>query len=91
MEAVVFNGKELTLKYVKNLPIPKVVDDTDVIIKVEYSGICGTDVHIIQVERIIMDLKDDCAASSDGFSNKMLNRFKHIPVTKYLNFPEMSS
>ncbi|KAI8433396.1 hypothetical protein MSG28_015436 [Choristoneura fumiferana] len=48
MEAVVFNGKELTLKYVKDFPIPKIVNDTDVIVKVEYSGICGTDVHIIQ-------------------------------------------
>ncbi|XP_073965452.1 uncharacterized protein isoform X1 [Choristoneura fumiferana] len=50
MEAVVFNGKELTLKYVKDFPIPKIVNDTDVIVKVEYSGICGTDVHIIQGE-----------------------------------------
>ncbi|KAI5640100.1 alcohol dehydrogenase groES-like domain-containing protein [Phthorimaea operculella] len=46
MEAVVFDGKTLTLKYEKNYPIPKVVNDDDVIVKVEYAGVCGTDLHI---------------------------------------------
>ncbi|KAM3955662.1 uncharacterized protein ACR2FA_010420 [Aphomia sociella] len=50
MEAVVFDGKALTLKYHNKYPIPKVVNDTDVIVKVAYSGVCGTDLHIIQGE-----------------------------------------
>lgn len=50
MKAVVFDGKNLTLKYDENYPMPVIVDDTDVIVKVEYSGICGTDLHIIQGE-----------------------------------------
>ncbi|CAH2101742.1 unnamed protein product [Euphydryas editha] len=50
MKAVVFDGKSLTLKYDENYPMPVIVDDTDVIVKVEYSGVCGTDLHIIQGE-----------------------------------------
>ncbi|XP_063632661.1 uncharacterized protein LOC134803755 [Cydia splendana] len=50
MEAVVFNGGNLTLKYETNYPVPKVVEDTDVIVKVHYAGICGTDLHIIKGE-----------------------------------------
>lgn len=29
--------------------IPKIESDTDVIVKVAYSGFCGTDLHIIKV------------------------------------------
>uniref|UniRef100_A0A2A4JDD1 Enoyl reductase (ER) domain-containing protein n=1 Tax=Heliothis virescens TaxID=7102 RepID=A0A2A4JDD1_HELVI len=50
MEAVVFDGKKLSLSYEKNYPIPQITDDDDVIVKVHYSGICGTDLHIIQGE-----------------------------------------
>ncbi|XP_045457922.1 D-altritol 5-dehydrogenase-like [Melitaea cinxia] len=50
MKAVVFDGKNLTLKYDENYPMPVIVDATDVIVKVEYSGVCGTDLHIIQGE-----------------------------------------
>ncbi|XP_026734464.1 D-arabinitol dehydrogenase 1-like [Trichoplusia ni] len=50
MEAVVFDGSNLTLKYEKNYPMPKITNDDDVIVKVHYAGICGTDLHIIQGE-----------------------------------------
>lgn len=50
MEAVVFDGKTLTLKYDNKYPLPKIENDDDVIVKVEYSGICGTDLHIVQGE-----------------------------------------
>ncbi|XP_075988772.1 uncharacterized protein LOC142984819 [Anticarsia gemmatalis] len=50
MEAVVFDGKTLSLKYQKDYPIPKIKNDDEVIVKIEYSGICGTDLHIIQGE-----------------------------------------
>lgn len=52
MEAVVFDGKSLTLKYDPDYPMPQLVNDDDVIVKVEYSGVCGTDLHIIQVTNI---------------------------------------
>lgn len=49
MEAVVFDGKTLSLKYQKDYPMPVISNDDEVIVKIEYSGICGTDLHIIQV------------------------------------------
>ncbi|CAB3257430.1 unnamed protein product [Arctia plantaginis] len=50
MEAVVFDGKTLSLKYQKDYPLPKISNDDELIVKIEYSGICGTDLHIIQGE-----------------------------------------
>ncbi|KAF9794084.1 hypothetical protein SFRURICE_013549 [Spodoptera frugiperda] len=50
MEAVVFDGSALNLYYQKDYPLPKLINDDDVIVKVHYSGICGTDLHIIQGE-----------------------------------------
>ncbi|CAH1642242.1 unnamed protein product [Spodoptera littoralis] len=50
MEAVVFDGSKLNLYYQKDYPLPKLINDDDVIVKVHYSGICGTDLHIIQGE-----------------------------------------
>ncbi|XP_041970637.1 D-arabinitol dehydrogenase 1-like [Aricia agestis] len=50
MEAVVFDGKALSLKFEKKYPMPKLIHDDDVIVRVEYSGVCGTDLHIIQGE-----------------------------------------
>lgn len=35
----------------ENIPFPKIENDDDVLIKVEYSGLCGTDVHIVQVRK----------------------------------------
>lgn len=39
MKAVVFKGK-LDVR-VEDRPIPKIVDPTDIIIKVRYSALCG--------------------------------------------------
>lgn len=50
MEAVLFDGKSLSLKYEKNYAMPKITNDEDVLVKVAYSGVCGTDLHIIQGE-----------------------------------------
>ncbi|KAJ2943318.1 hypothetical protein O0L34_g12123 [Tuta absoluta] len=50
MEAVVFDGKNLKVRHEKSYPIPKVIEDDDVIVKVEYAGVCGTDLHIMQGE-----------------------------------------
>lgn len=52
MEAVQFDAKAKTLELVK-LPVPTITNPRDVLIKVAYSGICGTDLHIIQVRKNI--------------------------------------
>ena len=39
MKAVVFKGT-LDVK-IEDRPVPKIVDDTDIIIKVKYSALCG--------------------------------------------------
>ncbi|CAH1163065.1 unnamed protein product [Phaedon cochleariae] len=49
MEAVIFNAKEKKLQ-LSRVPIPKISEPDQVLIKVAYSGICGTDLHIIQGE-----------------------------------------
>ncbi|OWR46607.1 zinc-containing alcohol dehydrogenase [Danaus plexippus plexippus] len=49
MKALIFDGKKVTLTY-GEFPMPKLVHDTDVIVKVHYAGVCGTDLHIIQGE-----------------------------------------
>lgn len=44
MKAVVFHGK-LDVR-VEDRPIPKIVDPTDIIIKVTYSALCGR--HVLR-------------------------------------------
>jgi threonine dehydrogenase-like Zn-dependent dehydrogenase len=39
-----------------NIPIPTIEKDDDVIIKVEYAGLCGTDLHIVQVSILIWSI-----------------------------------
>lgn len=48
MEAIQFtkNTKKLELS---KIPIPKISKPDEILIKVAYAGICGTDLHIIQV------------------------------------------
>jgi D-arabinose 1-dehydrogenase-like Zn-dependent alcohol dehydrogenase len=44
MKAVEFDGKPFSMK-VKTLPIPKITQPTDAVIRVTSSGICGTDLR----------------------------------------------
>lgn len=48
MEAIQFTANSKTVEYLL-LEIPKISGLKDVLIKVAYSGVCGTDLHIIQV------------------------------------------
>lgn len=52
MEAIRFTGKTKKLELVK-VDKPKVGQPNEVLIKVSYSGVCGTDVHIIQVSLFV--------------------------------------
>ena len=56
---------ELSLEDVQ---VPEVINPDDIIIKVGYAGLCGTDLHIIQV----------------GLSRKWLNMTFWSPKTKCL-------
>ncbi|KAL1489350.1 hypothetical protein ABEB36_014263 [Hypothenemus hampei] len=49
MEALRFTGSTKLLEYV-NVPIPKVTQPNQVLIKVAFAGVCGTDLHIIAGE-----------------------------------------
>lgn len=49
MEALQYSAKEKQLSVV-SIPIPAIKKENDVLIKVAYSGICGTDLHIIKGE-----------------------------------------
>lgn len=48
MEALQFDSQKKKLSLIKT-DLPTVVDKTDVIVKVVYAGICGTDLHIMDV------------------------------------------
>ena len=48
MEAIVFDGVEIGLS-LRNVPVPEIRSDQDVIVKVSYCGVCGTDLHAVQV------------------------------------------
>lgn len=48
MEALRFTGSTQILEYVK-VPVPKVTLPDQVLIKVAFAGVCGTDLHIIAV------------------------------------------
>ncbi|CAB3257429.1 unnamed protein product [Arctia plantaginis] len=48
MEALVFDPQSLSLKYHKYYPIPEISNDDEVIVRVDHTGVCGTDLHIIQ-------------------------------------------
>lgn len=49
MEAILFNYLDKSIKYKRDMPKPQVQGPDDVLIKVSYAGICGTDIHILQV------------------------------------------
>lgn len=49
MEALVFDGEALSVTHRTDYPKPMISKDDDVIVKIEYAGICGTDLHIIKV------------------------------------------
>jgi threonine dehydrogenase-like Zn-dependent dehydrogenase len=54
MKAVVFKGK-LDVR-IEDRPIPKIIDQTDIIIKVRYSALCGRYVRF--GDNGLMDLAD---------------------------------
>ena len=43
---------ELSLE---DVPVPEIINDDDVILKIGYAGLCGTDLHIIAVGQSCQD------------------------------------
>jgi hypothetical protein len=52
MEAVQFDPKNKKLSLVK-APLPAEPNKNEVVIRVAYSGICGTDLHIAEVHNLL--------------------------------------
>lgn len=48
MQAVRFTSNSKQLELIE-VPIPKVTEPDEILIKVAYAGICGTDLHILEV------------------------------------------
>ncbi|KIN01124.1 hypothetical protein OIDMADRAFT_54265 [Oidiodendron maius Zn] len=46
MKAIVFHGK-LDVR-VEDRPLPKIIDPTDIIVKVRYSALCGSELHVFR-------------------------------------------
>ncbi|KAG9235355.1 chaperonin 10-like protein [Amylocarpus encephaloides] len=46
MKAVVFKGK-LDVR-IEDRPVPKIIDPTDIIVKVRYSALCGSELHVFR-------------------------------------------
>lgn len=59
MEALRFTQKNANLELAQ-VPIPKVSNPRQVLIKVAYAGICGTDLHIIAVSLFVDRLNSCC-------------------------------
>ena len=48
MEALRYTAKDKKLELTK-VEVPKITNPDGILVKVAYAGICGTDLHIIQV------------------------------------------
>ena len=46
MKAVIFHGPHKVS--VEERPIPKIIDQTDIIVKVIYSALCGSELHVFR-------------------------------------------
>jgi len=62
MEAVQFDRQNKQLSLIK-APLPSEPNKNEVVIRVAYSGICGTDLHITEVHN---PLKGSCFSPESG-------------------------
>lgn len=79
MEAVQFNPVSKTLSLEK-LPIPSELNKDEVLVKVAYAGVCGTDLHVIQGE---FPCKDTPVVLGHEFSGAVIavgSEVKHVKV-----------
>lgn len=54
MEALQFDPEKKTLSLIRT-DIPAVVEKNDVVVKVVYAGICGTDLHVVDVSCLMFN------------------------------------
>ncbi|KAI4454960.1 sorbitol dehydrogenase [Holotrichia oblita] len=69
MQAVVFNLQEKSLGVVKK-DIPRIENGDQILVKVAYAGVCGTDLHIIQGE---FPIKKDGVTLGHEFSGVIVD------------------
>lgn len=69
MEALQFTGKTKKLQYVQ-IPVPKITEPNQVLVKVAYAGVCGTDLHIIGGE---FPCSEDTVTLGHEFSGTVLD------------------
>lgn len=46
MKAVIFKGPHKVA--IEDRPVPTIQDDTDIIVKVEYTALCGSELHVFR-------------------------------------------
>lgn len=64
MKAVIF--KEPHKVAVEDRPIPKLKESTDIIVKVIYSALCGSELHVFRVSTAISQLRPENADRHQG-------------------------
>lgn len=52
MEALQFDPRKKVLSLVKT-DLPAIIEKNEVIVKVTYAGVCGTDLHILDVSDFV--------------------------------------
>ena len=81
MQALRYHPGESDFVLERNLSHPVIEDDDDVLVKVEFAGLCGTDLHIVGVRFFLIHaLSCDSGVLSNYFQGEFGN-CSIVPVT----------
>jgi len=78
MKAVVWQGEQEVK--VETVPDPSILEETDVIIKVTSSGICGSDLHLYRVMSPLMEPGDIMGHEPMGEIVEVGKAVKHLKI-----------
>ncbi|RIB10153.1 chaperonin 10-like protein [Gigaspora rosea] len=78
MQAITFQQPYKVL--VKTVPIPKILQDTDVIVKVCVSGLCGSDLHVYRGDEVGIDKDTIMGHEFMGIVNEIGSNVKDLKV-----------
>jgi threonine dehydrogenase-like Zn-dependent dehydrogenase len=56
MEALCYLPKPGIFSLESNVKVPEIVNEDDVLVEVHFAGLCGTDIHIVQVQKCLICL-----------------------------------
>ncbi|XP_028127950.1 uncharacterized protein LOC114324346 [Diabrotica virgifera virgifera] len=79
MKAIQLISQKKEIRFVE-VPIPRITDANDVLIKVAYSGICGTDLHMIEGKFPVV--KDRPLILGHEFSGTVVDFGKDVTIFK---------